>query len=414
MTSPVGSRSLGLSLVLLVAMAAPARAVGTTPDFVGDFTDFNSMPWRAHWSIVSDDIKCKALLSTAPCNWGYPNLKTVDEAGVPGGGQALNVTYPAPSGPPSCGCGIGGAQLYQDLKGAPELTALAKSQTIDLKYFYKFPVGFDFGGNTAGKMPGLYGGDPGCESGGARCPGAWSTRYMWRGGSASTPNGEVYFYTASGSGYGADLGVGSWKFIADGQWHSIEQLVDLTTGKVTIWHDGKQAFQTTQKFPGPTSGIFFSTFHGGHDTSWSPRKTTAAQFAHFTLSTEGPQTDSGGPVTTDGGAGAGSDAAVSPPADAPIVGEDGPTGGEDAADGTSVGGGQEEGSGTAGSGGSSTGGGGAGGTGSAGRVGSTGAGAGLTGHAASNGGCTVGGPEAQAPYLCLALALIALARRRRR
>src|SRR5947207_6176708 len=119
-------------------------------------------------------------------------------------------------------CGIGGAQLYQDLS-TNGMADLIKSPSLDFMYWYRFPVGFDFGGNTAGKMPGLYGGEPGCESGGQRCNKAWSTRYMWRGGSASAPNGEMYFYGAGGSGFGADLGGGSWHFVADGKWHSIEQ-----------------------------------------------------------------------------------------------------------------------------------------------------------------------------------------------
>jgi MYXO-CTERM domain-containing protein len=289
--------SLRLATALLGASlmaAGPARA-DTHPTWIGDFTDFNSAAWRSHWGIVPDSLQCDILEGRTSCNWGYQNLMPVSDPGVPGGGQALQVTYPAPSGPPSCGCGLGGGQLYQDLN-TNGLAELIKSPTIDFKYHYKFPVGFDFGKSTAGKMPGLYGGAPGCESGGQRCPKAWSTRYMWRGGSKAAPNGEIYFYTASGSGFGSDLGNGSWKFVADGEWHSIEQLVNLQTGKIVIWHDGKMAYATTQNFGGGTlSGIFFSTFHGGHDTSWSPSKLTTAQFAHFSLATDGPQTEDAPP-----------------------------------------------------------------------------------------------------------------------
>ncbi|MEZ0093760.1 hypothetical protein ABH925_004952 [Streptacidiphilus sp. EB129] len=166
--------------------------------------------------------------------------------------------------------------------------ALAQSPTVDLKYWYRFPVGFDFGGKTAGKMPGLYGGVPGCESGGQHCNGGWSTRYMWRGGSTSAPDGELYFYTASGSGYGADLCLGNWHFPADGKWHSMEQLVNTGSGQITVWADGgaTPVCQTTQTLGGtPVSGTFFSTFHGGHDTSWSPTHTTTDEFADFTLAT---------------------------------------------------------------------------------------------------------------------------------
>jgi MYXO-CTERM domain-containing protein len=298
--------TIALAALLLAGMQTrDARADATAPRFVGTFSDFNSPAWRSQWGIVPDTLTCKIAVGSASCNWGYGNLKAVDEPGTPGGGQALRVGYPAPSGPPSCSCGIGGAQLYQDLSMAG-MAALVQSPTIDLKYYYNFPVGFDFGKNTGGKMPGLYGGPPGCESGGVRCDKAWSTRYMWRGGSASAPRGEVYFYTASGSGFGEDLGLGSWNWQADGKWHSIEQLVNLTTGKIVVWHDGVQKFTTTQKFGDtPLTGIFFSTFHGGHDTSWSPSHATAALFANFTLSTDGPQPD-GMPVPgVDAGAGGG-------------------------------------------------------------------------------------------------------------
>jgi hypothetical protein len=294
-------------LIVAVATAAFASAVtlasaqtSVTPAvssvaWTGTFDGFPATSWHSAWGATSDSQLCQGATSTATCNWGYSNMQPVSDPTAPGNGQALKVTYPAPSGPPSCGCGLGGGQFYQDLTAAG-LSSLAASPTVDLKYWYKFPVGFDFGKKTAGKMPGLYGGVPGCESGGQHCQGGWSTRYMWRGGSASAPNGELYFYTGAGSGFGADLGVGSWKFAADGNWHSIEQLVNVPTGQITIWSDGTQAFQTTQNLGGtPPSGVFFSTFHGGHDTSWSPSHTTTDEFADFTLSTAH---QAGGPSAT--------------------------------------------------------------------------------------------------------------------
>jgi fibronectin type 3 domain-containing protein len=124
---------------------------------------------------------------------------------------------------------------------------------------------------------------------------------MWRGGSSTAPKGELYFYTASGSGFGADLCLGNWTFPADGKWHSIEQQVNVQTGSITVWSDGSNVCQQTEPMPGAHSGVFFSTFHGGHDTTWSPSKTTTDEFADFTLSTAGPQTPSPtGPATPTG------------------------------------------------------------------------------------------------------------------
>jgi fibronectin type 3 domain-containing protein len=284
----------------------------TTPAWTESFTNFHTAGWDSSWGLTSDTAQCPIATGTYNCNWGYTNLQPVSDPTAPGGGQALKVTYPANSGPPSCaqsssGCVLGGGQFYQDLTTNGQ-SALHNSPTIDLKYYYNFPVGFDFGKKTAGKMPGLYGGPPGCESGGSHCQNGWSTRYMWRGGSSTAPNGELYFYGGSGTGYGKDVCLGNWTFPADGKWHAMEQSVNITTGAVTIWSDGKSVCQTTQTFAAPVSGVFFSTFHGGHDTSWSPTKTTTDEFADFALSTDGPQSGGGGsaPATPTGLAATGS------------------------------------------------------------------------------------------------------------
>jgi hypothetical protein len=407
---------LVVSLALALGFSSRAGAQPSkTPAFVGQFSDFNSPDWRMRWGIIPDTLSCDIAEGKAPCNWGYPNLKTVDDATTPGGGPALEVTYPAPSGPPSCKCGIGGAQLYQDLKMAGQ-GALTQSTTVALKYHYKFPVGFDFGKNTGGKMPGLYGGEPGCESGGQRCPGAWSTRYMWRGGSQASPRGEVYWYSAGGSGFGEDLGLGSWNWKADGQWHAIEQLLDTQSGKITIWHDGAMVFQATKKFPGPVTGIFFSTFHGGHDTSWSPSKKTAAQFALFTISTDAPQIAASTPPAPD----AGPADAVSGTGGTPGAG--GTTGTDPGTGGSSVGG--TSGSGTGGSPGESTSSGGTSGSATGGSAGSitatggtptaSGGSSASSSSSSSSSGCSVGGHATSAPLILLFLTLVLRRRLRAR
>jgi chitodextrinase len=303
----VGAWALALTLVtsgVALASSGTIAAAPTTPSVAStwstDFSNFHTPSWNNNYGLTSDTQVCKGATSSSTCNWGYSNFQPVSDPTAPGGGQALKTTYPAPSGPPSCGCGLGGGQMYQDLSKstAPGAAALAASPTLDLKYYYNFPVGFDFGKKLAGKMPGLWGGGvPGCESGGQHCQQGWSTRYMWRGGSANATDGELYFYTASGGGFGADLCKGNWKFAGDGKWHSIEQQVNTTTGSITVWSDGGSTpvCQTTQTLPGANSGVFFSTFHGGHDTSWSPSKTTTDEFADFTLAT-GQQTG-GGPAT---------------------------------------------------------------------------------------------------------------------
>ncbi|HEV2954250.1 MAG TPA: hypothetical protein VG015_09175, partial [Candidatus Dormibacteraeota bacterium] len=256
-------------------------AGSTSPVWQGGVSNFNTPAWLAAWGLkASDNVAngCKGATASYSCDWGYPgtqqtdpttpggNLVPVADATAPGGDGALLVKYPAPSGPPSCKCNLGGGQFYQYATVAPGLTSLATSTTMDLKYYYNMPTNFDFGGGGAwGKMPGLWGGGiPGCESGAQHCAGGWSTRYMWRGLTTGGAAGEVYWYTAAGGGFGADLGVGSWTWHADGKWHSIEQSVDIVSGQILVWQDGAQVFNMKETFPAGSfpSGIFLSTFHG--------------------------------------------------------------------------------------------------------------------------------------------------------
>jgi len=113
---------------------------------------------------------------------------------------------------------------------------------------------------------------------------AWSTRYMWRIRS-DEPKATVYVYDPSmGDGYGEDVGLGSWLWQADDQWHTVEQAVDRTNGTITVWYDGREVLneQGIREIADiPFSGIFFSTFFGGHDTSWGPGKDVHAQFRDF-------------------------------------------------------------------------------------------------------------------------------------
>ncbi|WP_274910716.1 polysaccharide lyase [Streptomyces sp. WZ-12] len=242
----------------------------------GQFGDYGSASWKRAWGVASKGA------------WGQSDLKGVSDSTAPGDGSALQVTYGAGSSANSCSnCpNPGGGQFYTQLDKIGR-SDLARSTTLDLKYSLKLPSGFDFG--KGGKLPGLYGGTIGQESGGNHGDG-WSTRYMFR--AKSHPNeGEVYLYTPTNSGptgYGVDVGLDSWKWLADGGWHTVEQLVDRASGDVTVWYDGKRALQSKATATGiadiPFSGVFFSTFFGGHDTSWGPKATERAEFADFSLS----------------------------------------------------------------------------------------------------------------------------------
>jgi len=250
--------------------AAPAA-------WTGQFTGFADSTWAKSWGETSTGA------------WGFTDAKAVTDATAPGNGSALELTYGAGSSANSCSdCpNPGGAQFYTSLASLG-LSKLADGTTLDLKYHVKFPAGYDWG--LAGKLPGLYGGTIGQESGGNHGKG-WSTRYMWRGANGVPDNGEVYLYTPTNSGptgYGVDEGLGDWKWVADGNWHTVEQLVNRSNGDVTVWFDGVKVAQLNGIATGigsiPFSGVLFSTFYGGHDTTWGPKTTTHSFFSDFSLS----------------------------------------------------------------------------------------------------------------------------------
>jgi len=220
----------------------------------------------------------------------------VTDPSAPGHGTVLRVYYGQGSSANSCGnCpNPGGAQFYTDFAQMGRAD-LARASVLYLRYFVKFQKGFDF--SRGGKLPGLYGGPVGQESGGNHGQ-AFSTRYMWRdhpvSGSLSTcsaaePCSEVYTYSPQiSSGYGGDLG-GRWNWQGDGRWHMVEQEVSRTTGSITVWYDGARVLSAPRALGDiariPFSGVFFSTFFGGHDTSWGPSKNEYAYFADFAVST---------------------------------------------------------------------------------------------------------------------------------
>jgi len=207
-----------------------------------------------------------------------PASRTFSQQYIADMGGFVEVTYPAGSSAPSSGKG-GGAQ-------AKLAIAAGSSDDATLTYQLRFPVGFDW--VKGGKLPGLCGGK--CWTGSDNGPGGWAARLMWRTGGA----GEVLLSDATTSGYGSDLGLGDWHFAADGQWHTLTEHVHLNTageadGYIDVTYDGMTVAQLTGitfRAAGDTDQIdslMFSTFFGGHDSSWAPPTTTTIDFAKFSV-----------------------------------------------------------------------------------------------------------------------------------
>ena len=191
-------------------------------------------------------------------------------------GNVLTVFYPKGSSAQSAGAPYGGTQIC---------IPYAKNTGTDatLSYWLRIPKGFQF--VKGGKLPGIYGGvEP--FSGGGHNANGWSMRLMWRTNGA----GEVYGYISTSSGYGDDWGRGNFTWLADGQWHNVIEHVHLNTpgksnGWVTLTYNGKQVIDQIDlaitKTNTKITGLFFSTFYGGHDSSWAPRANEHIDFMNF-------------------------------------------------------------------------------------------------------------------------------------
>jgi hypothetical protein len=194
-------------------------------------------------------------------------------------GTDLTVDYPAGSTAPSMGAPYGGAQICEPFSSGSQTSAT-------LTYQVKFPIGFQF--VQGGKLPGLYGGVEPFSGGGHNADG-WSMRLMWRTNGA----GEIYAYISGVTGYGLDLGLGDFTWPADDQWQTVSLHVVLNTpgqsnGQAVLSLDGNAVIDATgldiTETGTPISGLFFSTFYGGHDPSWAPTAAMHLDFQDFSAS----------------------------------------------------------------------------------------------------------------------------------
>ena len=165
--------------------------------------------------------------------------------------------------------------------------ALGARDDATLTFQVRFPVGFEW--VKGGKLPGLCGGT--CWTGSNNGPGGWAGRFMWRAGG----EGEVLFNGATTTGYGVDLGrgTGAWYFQADGNWHGVAERVHmntpgLTDGYIDVIYDGKPVAHFTgivfrTDYATHADSLMFSTFFGGHDSTWAPSTDQRIDFSSFRL-----------------------------------------------------------------------------------------------------------------------------------
>jgi hypothetical protein len=191
-------------------------------------------------------------------------------------GSTMTVTYAKGSSAPSAGAPYGGAQLCVPFAGG-------SAADVTISYDVRFPVGFQW--VKGGKLPGVYGGKQ-PFSGGKHNPNGWSMRLMWR----ENGTAEVYGYITNSTGYGDDWTGGGLAFQADGQWHHLAEHIHVNSpggsdGYVTLSYDGTVYINKTglaiTSTNTPVSGLYFSTFYGGHDATWSPSADMHIDYRNF-------------------------------------------------------------------------------------------------------------------------------------
>jgi hypothetical protein len=226
--------------------------------------------------------------------WGIPwaNRAKDNEVVTNGfqGGNSLRVGYPKGGlGPSETGGQF--MMVFRNMNGISN----GLYQELYLRYYLKFEEDFDF--NKGGKLPGLMGGgDSWGRSGGNQPDGTngWTLRFMWLN------EGRLVIYAYVPKSENGKWGNDTWgqsidcNYKADpGKWHCIEQYVNVGTpgkddGKLKVWIDGVERvdiadmrFWDVKNEYGQIGGICFSTFHGGNNYDWAPRKDSYAQFDGF-------------------------------------------------------------------------------------------------------------------------------------
>jgi hypothetical protein len=258
----------------------PTRAPAPTPTPPAPSNPAPSPPPTASPAPPSSGVCSAGSFPVSYFSPGFsgPATRTFSEQFMTDDGSYVEACYPAGSTSPSSGS-PGGAQAQLPISSGP-------TSDVTLTYRIRFPVGFQW--VKGGKLPGLCGGQ--CWTGSNNGPGGWAARFMWRSGGA----GEVLLSDATTTGYGSDLGLGSWSFQADGQWHTLTEHVHMNTpgqtdGWIDVTYNGAVVAHLTGiefRAAGDTDQIdslMFSTFFGGHDSSWAPSANMTIDFAGFSV-----------------------------------------------------------------------------------------------------------------------------------
>jgi hypothetical protein len=177
-----------------------------------------------------------------------------------------------------------------------------------VEYKIRIPKDFDF--VRGGKLPGLYGGSGPAGGASVKEADGFSARIMWRELGVLC---QYVYYVDKGNGrWGQDflwtngsdknmpITKEMWKdmntrlddriYLVSDTWHTLKTYVKMNTprqedGKIISWFDGQEVVNLNLRFREDLSfGIDqfkFTTFFGGNDETWAPKKDEKMYFKDF-------------------------------------------------------------------------------------------------------------------------------------
>jgi hypothetical protein len=200
------------------------------------------------------------------------------------GNKSLQVVYPK-----------GGVGPQETGHQAP--CGLTPDKEYYVSYWLRFDDNFSWGtSNEGGKLPGLSGGKR-C-SGGETCDGTngFTARFMWRRNGLAV----LYLYHMDKPGkYGEDYplvnGVSDTMYFSRGKWINLMERIKINSGtnkngEVQVWFNGEEVLNIGGiQFVSNgdlVDAFYFSTFHGGNDSTWCPQNDSYIWFDDIVISTD--------------------------------------------------------------------------------------------------------------------------------
>jgi len=257
-TRPVVSLALSLSLAPVVSAQVVVRQVRFAGHPPGVYTaEMLSADWGADAKIIDGITEGRAQIAEQ------------------NGNKVLKVVYPA-------------GQFGSRQTGIQFKTLVPPGEEYYLRYRLKFRSGFNF--VKGGKLPGLMGGTAptGCRTASESATG-FTSRYMWKKRGA----GILYLYWGDKTARCGQPFALEVPFKRD-VWYTLTQHVKLNTpgfydGMLEVWVDDKEVLRESNvrfRRAGDgwqITGMYFSTFFGGGDSTWATTKKETAYFDSFVI-----------------------------------------------------------------------------------------------------------------------------------